>query len=223
MNLADTYKTLSKKIQKLEGRPLISKTLQTITEAESQKLLEEWINTKDITEASKRSTRDYTITLLMLDAGLRVGEVVNLTRNCLMFAGEFCDKVAIPADITKNRTERIIPMTDRLQAAVKQMHLLWWSKDNTGLKDYAFYSTTPDRPLSARQVQRRTKYASYKAFGRMIHPHVLRHTFATRLMRKTNIRIVQQLLGHKSITSTQVYTHPNDQDLKDAINTLNGD
>lgn len=201
----------------------MSKTLQTITEDESKKLLDEILFFPDLELASARCTRNYTITLLMLDAGLRVGEVVNLTRNCLMFADEFCDKVAIPADITKNRTERIVPMTDRLQTAIKQMHLLWWTRDNVGLKDYTFYSTTPDRPLSARQIQRRTKYASFKAFGRMIHPHVLRHTFATRLMRKTNIRVVQQLLGHKSITSTQIYTHPNDQDLKDAISTLNGD
>lgn len=200
----------------------MSTTLLTITEVEAMKLLDRLLDTINIEDAEPRNLRNYTMTLLMLDAGLRVGEVVKLRRGCLMFAGEFCDKVAVPADIAKNKTERIVPMTDRLQVAVKRMHVLWWTVDNVGLKDYAFYSTRPDIPLSARQIQRRTKYASYKAFGRTIHPHVLRHTFATRLMRKTNIRIVQQLLGHKSLASTQVYTHPNDQDLKDAINTLNG-
>lgn len=50
---------------------------------------------------------------------------------------------------------------------------------------------------------------------------MLRHTFATRLMQKTNIRVVQQLLGHKSLSSTQVYTHPNADDLQKAIENLN--
>lgn len=201
----------------------MSKALQTITEDESKKLLDKLLNAGSITAASKKTIRNYTITLLMLDAGLRVGEVVKLRRGCLMFAGEFCDKVAIPADIAKNKTEHIVPMTDRLQVAIRHMHVLWWTTDDVGLRDYAFYSTTPDRGLSARQVERIIKTTALFSIGRAIHPHVLRHTFATRLMRKTNIRIVQQLLGHKSIASTQVYTHPNDQDLKDAINELNGE
>lgn len=211
---------MSKKPPQRTNQP--GKALQTLTEDESAKLLDITLNSEWTTKAKPKDLRNYTITLLMLDAGLRVGEVVKLRRGCLMFAGEFCDKVAVPTDIAKNKTERIVPMTDRLHIAVKQMHLQWWEPQDVGLKDYAFYNMTPKRPISARQIQRLIKWRSKDAFGREIHPHILRHTFATRLMRKTNIRIVQQLLGHKSIASTQVYTHPNDQDLKNAINELNG-
>jgi integrase/recombinase XerC len=52
---------------------------------------------------------------------------------------------------------------------------------------------------------------------------MLRHTFATNLMRTTNARVVQQLLGHKNLSSTQIYTHPNQQDLKKAIDSLPGE
>ncbi|GAH69734.1 unnamed protein product, partial [marine sediment metagenome] len=54
------------------------------------------------------------------------------------------------------------------------------------------------------------------------HPHMLRHTFASKLMRVTSMRTVQELLGHSSITSTQIYTHPNEDDKKKAIKGLDG-
>lgn len=196
--------------------------LQTITDDEITHLLEHLKNPPFTRHAPRTAHRNYTMALLMLDAGLRCGEVVKLTRNCLMFAGEFCDKVAVPADITKNKQERYVPTTTRLQDAIKKMDILYWTHDSQMLKEPAFYSTNRLQFLTTRQVQYIIKDAAIVSIGRPIHPHVLRHTFATKLMRKTNIRIVQQLLGHKSIQSTQIYTHPNDQDLKTAIKTLNG-
>ncbi len=89
-----------------------------------------------------------------------------------------------------------------------------------GNDGYAFYPDSPTHHITPRTIQRIIKKASFQAFGREIHPHVLRHTFASRLMRTTNIRIVQQLLGHKSIQSTQIYTHPNHDDLTTAIKSL---
>ena len=84
----------------------------------------------------------------------------------------------------------------------------------------SFYATDTQRPITTRQVERIILTASMKALNRPIHPHVLRHTFASRLMKRTNIRVVQQLLGHTSITSTQIYTHPDSDDLQKAINDI---
>lgn len=55
---------------------------------------------------------------------------------------------------------------------------------------------------------------------RPVRPHALRHTFATRLLRATNIRLVQLALGHRSLRSTQIYTHPSGEELRDAVQKI---
>jgi len=100
------------------------------------------------------------------------------------------------------------------------MQLSHWSIFASSVDHPAFYSVQPGQPLSERHVQRIISSASVKAFGRSINPHVLRHTFGTRLMRVTDMRTVQELLGHKSLASTQIYTHPNEQDKHKAIQNM---
>ncbi|GAJ07905.1 unnamed protein product, partial [marine sediment metagenome] len=53
-----------------------------------------------------------------------------------------------------------------------------------------------------------------------VHPHMLRHTFATRIVRKSSTAIAQQLLGHRYLSSTQVYVNPSQDDLAEAIEQL---
>lgn len=200
----------------------MSKQIQVLTEKQCIEYLE-YLKLINVNRLDRRKNhRNYTMVLIMLDAGLRVGEVSKLTRGCVMFAGEFCDKVVVPCSISKTHVERTIPLTDRLQEAIKTMDQLYWGPDNCRTEQYAFYGHVKTQRLSVRQIQRMICHTSLEALGVSIHPHVLRHTFATRLMSRTNIRIVQQLLGHKSIQSTQIYTHPNNQDLITAIGSLNG-
>lgn len=198
----------------------MGKTINVLTEKQCSELIEFLKPDMDDSYVPRKQLRNYTMVLMMLDAGLRVGEVSKLTRGCVMFAGEFCDKVVIPESISKTKVERTIPMTNRLQEAIKKMHDRIWLIDNCQGNEFAFYSRHHKRFLSRRQIQRIVYYASLEALGFGINPHMLRHTFATRLMSRTNIRIVQELLGHVSIQSTQVYTHPNGQDLKKAIESL---
>lgn len=201
----------------------MSKQIECLTEKQCIEYLE-FLELDRFNNVNNRKThRNYTMVLIMLDAGLRVGEVSKLTRGCLMFAGHFCDKVIIPSGIAKTKVGRAIPMTNRLQDAIKIMDKLYWQPDNCRTECFAFYGHITTQNISVRQIQRMICHTSFEAIGVAIHPHVLRHTFATRLMKQTNIRIVQQLLGHKSIQSTQVYTHPNSVDLKTAIDSLNGE
>jgi len=198
----------------------MSNPLLTLTDEECEKLLAYLQYHPVHTGHRPRYHRNYTMALCMLDAGLRVNELVNLRRNCLIFAGEFIENVVVPADIAKNHIERVIPMSSRLSDAVLKMQAYYWEMDGCPLTGFAFYTWDPKKCISARQVQRNIKAAALMSIGKPIHPHVLRHTFATRLMRKTNMRIVQQLLGHKSIQSTQIYTHPNSVDLQNAIKSI---
>jgi len=195
-------------------------TPKTLTTDESKKLIKTLHSNYANHGNYRRAIRNTCIGLLMLDAGLRVGEVAQLRRNRLLVMGEAVKQIVIPADITKTKTERTIPATDRIRLSILELKDEVWDYYPGSTDPWAFWSDDPAKHISVRQIERIIGFAALKTFGRSIHPHILRHTFASRLMRVTNARIVQQLLGHKSLTSTQIYTHPNGDDLKNAIEKI---
>lgn len=186
------------------------KSLDTITEAEIIKLL-----------AQRMTQRNKVLILLMLDAGLRVGEVVQLRRSDLWFNDQPRETLLIRAITTKTKTERTVPLASRLLESIRIYgNLEMWNR-SMDTKAYAFPGRYKLTHLRRRSVQIMVECMAIESLGRRIHPHQLRHTFATRLMQNTSIRIVQELLGHKHLTSTQVYMHPNHKDLTDAIESIN--
>lgn len=164
--------------------------------------------------------RTYTMAILMLDAGLRVGELVQLELRDLYFQNKPVKTLIVRAGIAKRKHERSVPLSVRAQDTLILYfdHSPWLisEADNT----YAFRVFLRHEHLSTRQVERAIRASAMKAIGRPVHPHILRHTFASRLMRVTDSRTVQELLGHKNLSSTQVYTHPNEDDKKKAIANL---
>jgi len=167
-----------------------------------------------------KGIRNHCMALLMLDAGLRVGEVVKLYQIDLQLGQFPVTSLRITANIAKNKTERIVPLSERIRTAIQSMSSYWWEQDTSG-NLYAFYQgDNSNQMLTTRQVERIIRKAAMKSIGRPVHPHVLRHTFASRLMRTTNARVVQELLGHQHLSTTQIYTHPNQEDLKNAIESL---
>lgn len=166
---------------------------------------------------AKMLPRNRLLILLLLDAGLRVGELVQLTSEHVFFSNTPLQSLEITSDIAKNSRSRIIPLTDRIQQALKAYHVYTLYGSQPLLGKWLFPSYNASNHITTRQVRRIVHDLSIHALGKRIHPHVLRHTFATRLMQKTSMRIVQELLGHSNLTSTQIYTHPNHEDLKNAI------
>lgn len=164
--------------------------------------------------------RDELMCLLMLDAGLRVGEVVQLAVTDLVFDHSPVNELEARAVITKTKRARSIPLTAEIKQSILLMTEKDWALYDRGELRYAFFVTSSTRHITTRQVQRMLKSSSQICLGKTVTPHMLRHTFATRLMRKTDIRTVQALLGHKSLTSTQIYTHPNDLDKRTAIENM---
>ncbi|MBA7674905.1 Tyrosine recombinase XerC [subsurface metagenome] len=195
--------------------------LLTLTPEECDKLLSYLVKPQNDHTPTRIYNRNYTIALLMLDAGLRVREVTKLRQDQLWFASAVVGALTVEKDQAKNKHERTIPISSRLDTAIHQMQHDWWSEDTALGERAAFYSRNCQYPLTTRQVQRIIKSAGAKSIGRAIHPHLLRHTFATRLMRNTSMRVVQELIGHKNLSSTQIYTHPNSEDRKKAIDSLN--
>jgi len=198
----------------------MSKMPKTLTPEECQKLLHMLLNPFDAATPQPATIRNYLMAVLMLDAGLRVGELVQLRVSDLWFGDHPCYNLIIRAEIAKRNKERIIPMSERLIDAVAKAYAnnLQWQQVNE--KVYAFRTCGNEEHITPRRVQQIIGASAIVAIGRPVHPHVLRHTFATRLMAKTNIRVVQQLLGHSSLQSTQIYTHPNQEDLVNAINGI---
>lgn len=200
-----------------EHKTKIVKNLTATECFQLTKLLEQKV-TQQIPQ--QKDVRNATMILLMLDAGLRVGEVVQMRLANLLYERHSAKSVRVNGAIAKNKTERLIPMSEKLRIAVEKMTDFVWTYNPDEPDHFAFYITDPHTHLTTRQAERIVRAAGSQAFGRDIHPHELRHTFATRLLKVTDIRTVQEMLGHKSVTSTQVYTHPSNEDCQRAITAV---
>ncbi len=194
--------------------------IKTISDPEIDLLLN-YLSTPSKAMRSKQIPhRNYLIAVLMLDAGLRVGEVVALKISQLIQNNEPTPFIHITSVISKTNRDRNIPTTERIRSAINN-HVKWSTCDAINSPDnWVFPGTPPTKYINVRQIRFIIKFASLATIGRSISPHVLRHTFATRLLRYSSTSIVQQLLGHASLSSTQVYLHPNSQDLTKAVNQL---
>ncbi len=196
-----------------------SESPTTLETAESDNLLDYLRHNTGTAKKMRKAVRNYCMALLMLDAGLRVGELVSLRVHDLFFNREPVRNIIIKPHMTKNKVEHSIPVSPLLSEALRVFFDIWWLKYETPEQEFAFLSSKPDRPITTRQVEKIICAAGWKSLGHPVHPHVLRHTFASRLMRITNSSTVQQLLGHKYLSSTQIYCHPNEDDKRRAIDS----
>ena len=198
----------------------MSKSPETISTTEQDRLLEHIIKSPIRYESITKRRRNLIITLLMLDAGLRVGEAVQLAVGDLLVDNKAVETLVLRAEITKTKQERILPLTLRLKTAVSDLFTIAPPYGRADYLNYAFPGYNLQKHITVRTVEIFIADASHRSIGRAITPHTLRHTFATRLMQRANIRVVQKLLGHASIASTQIYTHPNQDDLANAIKSI---
>lgn len=224
---------------RIEDRPQprrkrLSRTIKTLTVQETTALLLALCDIKDPANHTPRKIRNYTIALLMLDAGLRVGEVCGLQIRDLIYNGEPVLALTIRPEISKSKVERTLPLSSRLQDAIRLMIAKLPNAGVVpgqrpmfirGISEEGDCDTAKIgyHPLTTRQVQRIIGNASLRAFGRKIHPHSLRHTFGTRLAKVLPIKGVQDALGHRQLSSTQVYIHPDSEDLKNGIKAIAGE
>ncbi len=196
------------------------KPVQTLTIEECDTLLSHLWDYPPGFNGKLRAIRDSSIALMMLDAGLRVSEVIGIQRGDLCWQEQIVSSIRVQAHIAKKGSERLVPVSVRLTTALELMRLNIWIPRFTQQDQNAFFNFQTGRPLTKQAVSRIIRQAGRVSLHRDIHPHMLRHTFGTNLMRTTNARVVQQLLGHKNLSSTQIYCHPNQQDLRKAIDSL---
>lgn len=156
--------------------------------------------------------RDKAVIELLFSTGLRVSELASLRiADINLKKDEFTVK-------GKGSKHRVVFLSDGAKSAIEA-----YLEARRDMSPYLFVSHDHARgeretmPLSPRSIQRGIeKYAVIAGITKRVTPHVLRHTFATDLLHNgADIRSVQNMLGHESITTTQVYTHVTDKQLKD--------
>ncbi len=193
--------------------------------------LERLLKTVDLQKASKKKKvivlRDKAILETLFSTGLRVSELVNLDRNNInLTRGEFMIR-------GKGGKERIVFLSDTarfwlveyLKSRQDNFKALFISKrDAQGKKSKEKELKGEEPRLTARSMERIVqKYALKSGLVKKITPHTLRHSFATDLLISgADIRSVQQMLGHANITTTQIYTHITDQQLRDVHKSFHG-
>jgi len=192
---------------------------KTLTTKQCDAFIEELVVCQGTTKQITKGCRNLSMGILMLETGIRVGELCALRIDDLWYADQPVENLVVRKEIAKNNAERLIPISTVLRGAIIDLDRRLWYPNNFSTSDFAFSSGANGKPLSTRTVERIILAAGRAAIHLDVTPHMLRHTFGSKMMRKTNARIVQALLGHSSLQSTQIYMHPNAEDLKKAINS----
>jgi site-specific recombinase XerD len=218
--------------EKIELAKVPERSLDLITPTELGRLL------KAADGTDEKSLRDKAVMELLFSTGLRVSELcaldsdIDLSRDELSVRGkgdkvrvvflsvEAKEAVGVYLKVRKDMDEALF-VNVPLQAKEKADSLPAKAVKggNTPVKKYR----TPTR-LTSRSVERMIKiYAAKAGITKKVTPHVLRHSFATDLLSNgADIRSVQQLLGHASINTTQIYTHVTDSHLRDIHKQFHG-
>ncbi|MBU6214271.1 tyrosine-type recombinase/integrase [Patescibacteria group bacterium] len=196
--------------EKIELAKLPERQLDLITSAELERLLKapgEALEKEEHHEKRLKYLRDRAILELLFSTGLRVSELcslqsdIDLSRDELSVRGKG-DKV------------RVVFLSPAAKDAVHQ-----YLKERKDMEEALFVDGRPNslHRITPRDIQRHLKgYVARAGITNVVTPHTLRHAFATDLLSNgADIRSVQQLLGHASINTTQIYTHVTDSHLRE--------
>jgi integrase/recombinase XerC len=179
--------------------PKIEKTLPVFLDMPSVAKLIESADPKDI-----HGLRDRAIMELLYSSGLRVSELVGLDIDDVDYIG------GVVKVMGKGRRERICPVGEKASGSIRD-----YTNKRRG-KGKALFLNKSGTRLCDRSVRRIIdKHIRKISLSQKISPHTLRHSFATHLLeRGADLRSVQELLGHKNLSTTQIYTHITAERLK---------
>lgn len=164
-------------------------------------------------ETKPTEYRDKTMVLVMYSAGLRVSELINLEKRSINFEEKLITLKG------KGNKERFVPLN---YIALEYLNnYLSQNKNNKvfSKSKYLFINKKDGKPLTRQYFfVELNKYAKRAGIDKKISPHTLRHSFATHLLENgADLRVVQELLGHSKIETTQIYTHLSTKKILDAL------
>ena len=171
------------------------KTSSNLPDVLSPEDVEQLLNFKP---SSITEVRDMAIIELMYSSGLRVSETVGVN------ISDFEEDMSFLRVIGKGTKTRLVPLGRFAINAIKNWLL---EREKIVRKTDALFLNSQGTRLSVRSVQMRLKALALKQGLPPIHPHMLRHSFATHMLESSgDLRTIQELLGHSSLSTTQIYT-----------------
>jgi integrase/recombinase XerD len=141
---------------------------------------------------------------MLYSCGLRVSELCGLRLSDLNLTEEFIRVIG------KGNKQRLVPIS---KSAISELNYYLYDRERIavkpGFQDYVFVSERRGKPLSRITVFRMIKDTVERAgIKKNVSPHTFRHSFATHMLEGgANLRIIQAILGHESISTTEIYTH----------------
>lgn len=191
---------------------------------ETPKISRKLPDTLDVTEIDQmlatidrskpEGERNYAIIETMFSCGLRVSETVNLCISDISFKEEYVKVTG------KGNKERLVPISSMAVQAINNYikHVRVHIAPESGHHDIVFLNKRGKRLTRVMVFYIIKQAAADAGIVKNISPHTMRHSFATSLVEAgADLRAVQQMLGHESITTTEIYTHIDRSYLKDLI------
>jgi len=180
-----------------------------LTRSEAKRLIE------SIPTTRPRDIRDRAILDVLYSTGIRRAELIGLN----IYDVDF-DNATLRIEHGKGNATRIVPLTESARSALKlylEEARSVFARETTQTR--LFVSSRSGGPLDDADIVRIVEKAARRAkIKKHITPHTLRHTCATHLLKgKADIRQIQKLLGHRRLSSTEVYTHVEISDLREVI------
>ncbi len=197
---------------KVELPKVPARQIETIRYQDLERML---VTPKTVTIKGRR---DRAILEVLFSTGLRVAELCALDRYANLERGEITVR-------GKGEKLRVVFLSDRAKGSLKE-----YLDKRTDAEEAMFVSYTKAAApktlgrITPRAVQRLVdRYARAAGIGQRVHPHLVRHAFATDLLiNGADLRSVQEMLGHANITTTQIYTHLTNRELKEVHRAFHG-
>lgn len=215
-----TASSINRKIVSLKGwfswlqskEEIIEDPTITLEQPKLERFLPKVLSEKEIDQLINKCNQPEhrAIIELLYSSGLRVSELINLQLNDINFKSGYLVCKG------KGDKERLIPIGKKARYEISYYLESRRNQivDDQNKNDYIFL-TSKGHQISRQEVWKLIKELS-KSINKDISPHTLRHSFATHLLENgADLRVVQELLGHSDISTTQVYTHVSKKRLKD--------
>ncbi|HSV31673.1 MAG TPA: tyrosine-type recombinase/integrase [Atribacteraceae bacterium] len=192
------------------GRLKAEKKLPTFLSLQEIVVFLETLRKQQEEKRDRLSARNHALFELLYASGIRVGEAANLRRKDIDFKRQTLRVNG------KGGKERIVPLNGHAAAALQE----YWHKTPDPEPEEAAFLNRFGKPLTPRGIRKvLNKCCLEQGLEKPVSPHTFRHTFATHFLSGgAELRLVQEALGHASLSTTQIYTHINWEKMKSVYN-----